>query len=204
MMSGGAFSSPTLAEIAGRVQLLVQTRLSLNGVDLDTGRVLWKQAVPNYRGMNILTPAVHGDTVFTSTYKQDSFLYKVEPANGGYTVREIWRNKVKDYMSTPVVIGDFAHLHLANQRFTCLDLRTGESRWTTEPFGKHWSMAVRDGKTLALDERGELHLVQANPERFELLDSREIATSPTWGHVAVAGNQVFVRELEAVSAYRWP
>ena len=64
-------------------------------------------------------------------------------------------------------------------------------------------MATRGDKILALDERGNLHLLRANPDKFELLDSKEVTKSPAWAHVAVAGDQVFVRELKAITAYGW-
>ena len=54
-----------------------------------------------------------------------------------------------------------------------------------------------------MDEQGELLLVRANPEKFELLDSRHISEDPTWAHLAVSGDELFVRELNALAAYRW-
>ena len=96
-----------------------------------------------------------------------------------------------------------AYLHLGNNRLTCLDLEAGEDRWTSRPFGKYWSKAVQGDKIVALDESGELHLVRASPEKLEILDSRQVSDSETWGHLAVAGDEIFVRELEAVAAYRW-
>ena len=88
-------------------------------------------------------------------------------------------------------------MHLGNRRLDCIDLATGESRWRTESFGRYWSMAWQGDKILALDERGELLLIRADPERFELLDRREIGSEESWGHVAVAGERVFVRERES-------
>ena len=199
VMESGAFSSPALATLAGRRQVLVQARVHLHGVDPETGEVLWTQEVPNYRGMNILMPTTFGDTVFTSTHRIDSFAYQVSKAG----VKPLWTNKAKGYMSTPVILDGYAYLHLTNQRFTCINLRNGETTWTTEPFGQYWSMAVRNGKILALDEGGKLLLIRANPEKFELLDSKEIANTTTWGHIAVAGDEIFVRELTGVAAYRW-
>jgi len=201
--TSGAFSSPVLATIAGREQLLVQTRLELVGLDPEDCQVLWRQPVPHFRGMNILTPLAWGDSVLTSSYRNGTYLYSLEKEGNGFQVAESWNYKSPGYMSSPVVVGDHAYLHLQNQRLTCLDLATGESRWTSTPFGKYWSIAVRGDKILALDERGELHLIRANPERFELLDTRKIASAPTWGHVAVTGDEVFVRELEAIAAYRF-
>ena len=103
-------------------------------------------------------------------------------------------------MSAPVVKDRYVYLHLANQRMTSLEIENGE--WTSEPFGQYWSMVLRGDKILALDERETLHLMRANPDRFELLDSKDLTKSPSWGHLAVAGDEVFVRELSAITAYR--
>jgi outer membrane protein assembly factor BamB len=55
-MSEGAFSSPVMATIQGRRQLVVQSREVLAGLDLETGAQLWSTPVASFRGMNILTP----------------------------------------------------------------------------------------------------------------------------------------------------
>lgn len=203
IMSSGAFSSPVVAEIGGRRQLVVQTRQVLHGVDPETGELLWSQPVPNFRGMNILTPTVHGDGVLTSGYRQRTFFYRIEPADGGLRAVEAWTEKGQAYMSSPVVLDGHAYLHLANGRLTCIDLATGERRWTSEPMGKYWSMVVQGDKILALASDGALHLIRADPEAFRLLDSRTVSDQQTWGHLAVAGDELFVRELEGVAAFRW-
>ena len=203
-MSGSAFSSPLIATIAGHRQAVVQTRKQLCGVDLQTGDVLWSHDIEAFRGMNILTPTVIDNTVFTSSYGGGSFLFEVKGSKAdGFEVTKLWRNKVQGYMSSPVVIDGFVYLHLRNQRFACINLETGEETWVTTPFGKYWSLIAAGDRILALDERGELLLIRANPAKFELIDRREVATRPTWAHVAVAGNQVFVRELDAMSVFNW-
>lgn len=63
-------------------------------------------------------------------------------------------------------------------------------------------MAQKD-RILALDQRGELLLIRATPEKFDPVDSRKISDQETWGHPAVCGEQVFVRELKPISAYGW-
>ena len=64
-------------------------------------------------------------------------------------------------------------------------------------------MVWRQDRILALDGEGTLYLFAANPERFELLDEREVAQASTWGRLAVSGDELFVRELEAVFSLRW-
>lgn len=204
IMSNGAFSSPLLAEVAGAKQLIVQTREELVGLDPETGKTLWKQMVPSFRGMNILTPVVFGDAIFTSSYQNKSWLYRLTKGANGIAVEQAWENTAQGYMSTPVVIDGHAYLHLGNQRFTCINLKTGERTWTSgKPFGKYASLVAQRDRILALDERGILLLIKANPKEFELLSERQISEDETWAHLAVSGNELFVRELNGLAVYRW-
>lgn len=202
-MFGSAFSSPTIAKLADREQLLVQTRTKLAGVDLDEGDVLWSEEIPAFRGMNILTPLPYGDSVFTSSYGGKSFMFEVKADADKLSVADSWQNKVQGYMSSPVVIDGHAFLHLRNQRFCCINLDTGDTTWTTKPYGKYWSLVSNGEKILALDERGELLLIEADPAELKLIDRRKISDDPTWAHLAIAGDEVFIRELNHLVAYRW-
>lgn len=202
---GGAFSSPVVAEIAGTKQLLVQARHVLHGVDPETGDGLWSREIENFRGMMILTPTVVGDAVFTSTYRGRSHLFDVSRSDedGTFTVRERWNQKAAGYMSSPVVADGHAFLHLANGRVDCIDLETGESRWRTrESFGDYWSLAIVGDRILALDESGELILLGTGVEEPDVLDRRRVSDD-SWAHLAVRGDLLVVRSLEAVELYRW-
>lgn len=202
-MWGSAFSSPYWGEAAGKTQLFVQTREKLAGIDPDSGTVLWSQAIPAFRGMNILTPVVQQNQVFTTAYGGKAQMFELRRVGDKLELQEVWTSKVTGYMSTPVVIDGHLYLHLQNQRFTCLEWATGKIRWTTEPFGKYWSLVAQGDRILALDERGELRLIRANPQRFELLDERQISDTPTWAHLAVCGDEVWIRDLHGLKAYRW-
>jgi len=202
-MLGSAFASPTVGTIDGVRQLLVQTRNRLNGVDIESGKVLWSQDVPNFRGMNILTPIVFQDQVFTSSYRNQSYLYNPANKDGTWSVSTSWQSKKPAYMSTPVLKDDHVYMHLQNQRFTCLDLKTGESKWTSEPFGKYSSIILQDDKVLALDQGGELVLFRATPEKFDLLSVHRVSDQETWAHLAARGDQLFVRELNAMTAFEF-
>jgi outer membrane protein assembly factor BamB len=204
MMSGGAFSSPVLATIAGARQLVVQTRLELAGVDPENGNVLWKQEVPTFRGMNILTPVVVGDRVFTSTYQGGSFYFEISQTSGNWQVKELWKNRQQAYMSSPVIIDNHVYMHLRNQRVTCINLDTGKDVWVSEGFGKYWSMIAAGNRILALDETGKLYLLNANAEKFEILDQREVSKQSTWAHLGLCNDQIFVRELKGLSVFQFP
>lgn len=202
-MMSSAFSSPVIATIRGKRQLVAQTRQQLAGLDLDNGTTLWSIQVPAFRGMNILTPTVVGNRILTSSYKNRTFMYAIEKSDGAFRISEAWNLPAQGYMSSPVVIDGFAYLHLGNGRLACIDLEKGEQRWRSKSFGKYWSMAVNRDKVLALDQRGGLVLFAANPEKAMILSKKRVADTETWAHIAVVHEQIFVRELNAVTAWRW-
>jgi outer membrane protein assembly factor BamB len=203
-MWGSAFSSPLLVSHAGQKIIFVQTRSRLAAVRPEDGGILWEQPVAAFRGMNILTPTLYGDNVFTSSYGGKSLLYRLPTTQGG-APELLWSNKKEGYMNSPIVIGDHVYMHLKSQRFTCIDLKTGKETWTTrQTFGKYWSMVAQGDRILALDATdGTLRLIRANPEKYELLDERKVTEEESWAHIAVAGDEVIIRDLENLSVYRW-
>jgi outer membrane protein assembly factor BamB len=203
-MWGSVFSSPIFAALAGQRQLVVQTREKLAGVDPADGKVLWEQPIEAFRGMNILTPVASGDTLFTSTYGGKTTGFKVALAAGQFSVTKAWQHKAQGYMSTPVVIKGVAYTHLKSQRLMALEVESGRELWTSDQsFGKYMSLVAQGDRILALDQRGQLFLFRANQAKFELLDQRKVADAETWAHLAVAGDELFVRELNALTAFRW-
>lgn len=203
-MNGSAFSSPIIADLCGIRQLVVQTRDKLAGLALGDGKVLWEQPVEAFRGMNILTPVVTGNSIFTSTYGGKTILFNIKEDQGTFRSEVAWSLKEQGYMCSPVVVDGVAYEHLKNQRAMAVDLISGKQLWSSdERFGKYWSLVANGDQILALDQRGSLILFKANPAKFDLVDQRKISDSETWAHLAVAGNEIYVRELNALVAWRW-
>lgn len=203
-MNGSAFSSPIVATLAGRPQIIVQSREKLAGLDPASGAPLWETPVEAFRGMNILTPVVFNDGVFTSTYGGRSLWLKVADTNGSLQATEGWSQNEQGYMSTPVVIGNHAYHHLRSQRLVCFDLRSGEEKWTSdEKFGKYMSLVAQGDRLLALDQRGLLYLIAASPDRLNILSERKVSTEETWGHLAVVGRDLFIRDLNGLARWHW-
>jgi len=204
-MMGSAFASPVFARLAGNDQVVVQTRTKLAGVDRETGKELWAKEIPSFRGMNILTPVPHGDDgVFTSTYGGNTRLLKIKSDGGKHATEDAWSLKYEGNMTTPVVVGGHAYVLGKDRRLLCVSLETGKEAWRTdESFGEYWSLVANKDKILALDNRGSLYLLKANPKEYDPLDKRKVADSETWAHVAVCGDEIFVRDLNGLSAWRW-
>ncbi|MBP3956538.1 PQQ-like beta-propeller repeat protein [Gemmata sp. G18] len=202
---GSAFSSPVFAKLAGADQVVVQTRTKLAGVERDTGKELWAKEVPSFRGMNILTPVpVGADGILTSTYGGNTRLVRVKSADGKFDTSDAWALRYEGYMSTPVVVDGHAYVLGKDKRLVCVDVKTGKEAWSTDDrFGDYWSLIANKDRILALDSRGILYLLKANAKEFDLIEKRKVAESETWAHLAVCGNEIFIRDLNGLSAWRW-
>lgn len=219
-----AFSSPILATLAGREQLIVQSRTHLSGVDPATGSVLWTQPVPAFRGMNILTPLVNGDAVFTSAYGSRGFLYQVLASTSdasdapapAFTVTEAWTSRAQGYMTSPVLVNGHAYLFLRSNRFTCVDLATGKDTFISGPTGdEYWSLVNQSDRILSLSNTGKLRLIEANPGAYTVLGELDLVEGPSWAHLAVTsplatddtpltqGADLFIRSQTALHAFHW-
>jgi outer membrane protein assembly factor BamB len=203
-MSGSAFSSPIIATLAGRRQIVVQGREKLAGLDPADGKTLWETPVASFRGMNILTPVIFQDGVFTSTYGGRSQWLKIAGAPDALAATEGWSQNEQGYMSTPVIIGSHAYHHLRSQRLVCFELTTGKEEWTSsEKFGKYVSLVAQGEQVLALDERGLLYLIAASPAQLNILSERRVSEEETWAHLAVVGQDLFIRDLKGLAQWRW-
>jgi outer membrane protein assembly factor BamB len=193
------------ARLAGKDQVVVQTRTKLAGVDRETGVELWAKDIPSFRGMNILTPVPHGDDgVFTSTYGGNTRLLKIRRDGDKYAAEDVWSMRYEGNMTSPVVVGGHAYVLGKDRRLLCVNLETGKEAWgTDERFGEYWSLVANHDKILALDQRGILYLLKASPKEYELLDKRKIAGSEAWAHLAVCGGELFVRDLTGLTAWKW-
>ncbi len=199
-----AFSSPMLTTVNGQRQLLVQTREKLCGVDPANGTVLWSQVIKAFRGMNIQTPVIEGNRLFTTAYQGVSQAWDLSTSAGSPGVALAWEEKAEGYMSTPVVVGGKVYLHLRNKKFTCLDLATGKAEWTTDrKFGEYWSLISQGKRLLTLDQNGSLYLIDADPAAFHMVAEKKVSESETWAHLAVDGDLVVIRALDKVLAFRW-
>ncbi len=201
--NSSVFSSPAIANIAGQRQLLIQGRDKMIGVNLESGEEVWSQVTPAFRGMSIITPTVFDNSLLVHNYQNPTLMIAVTKSRGqGFTLSERWKNKARGYMTTPVVVDGHAYTFLQNQRFACIELKTGEVKWSSEKFAKYASLIANDNRILALTSSGDLVLYAANTDRFELIDRRNVA-SDSWAHLAVRGGDVVVRTIDGLIAFNW-
>jgi outer membrane protein assembly factor BamB len=198
-----ALSSPVIASLSGERQLVVQTRTRLCGVNLENGSLLWSQPIEAYRNMNILTPTVIGNRLFTAAQRGQSHCFEVRREDGKWLCREVWNQKSQAYMSSPVTDGQTIFMHSSSERLVALDAATGKVLWTGSPMGKYQSLVRNGASMLVLNNEGELLLVGPNREQLSIIDKRKVADD-SWAYLGVFDGGLIVRDLNALKIYRYP
>ena len=197
-----AFSSPIIATLAGVRQMVVQTRSRLCGVNLANGEVLWSEPIETFRNMNILTPTIIDNKVFTAAHSGRSHMFTVDHDNGQWTVKELWNQKTQAYMSSPVIMDRTIYLHAKSERLTALDVDTGAILWTSRPMGKYQSLVHNQRRILSLDSTGQLRLIKPNREELEIVQTRKVADD-AWAYLGITDDGLLIRDLNILRYFRF-
>ena len=75
----------------------------------------------------------------------------------------------------------------------CLDARTGQRRWAKRGLGKG-SLIYADGMLIVLGERGQLVLLEANPDEYrELAPPHPVLSGRSWTPPALSDGRLYLR-----------
>lgn len=156
--------------------VLVPTRLQTFGLDLSTGKVLFETRFGS-RGPSVVAAMPlelsTGEVFLTASYGEGSKL--IRPRADGVDVLYEGSESIESQYATGVLINDlfFGCSGREDRRsgtFRCVDLRNDKVLWTTDEIGV--ASVITDGERLLVTELdGAIHLVRANPEKFELIES---------------------------------
>jgi outer membrane protein assembly factor BamB len=200
------YSSPQVATLAGRRQVLLFDAGGLGGYDLRTGEQLWQYAWETWEDMNIIQPLVIDDNrVFISSETTNGCaMLEITRAGSEFTVKAVWSNKyLGAKYANPVRMGNSIY-GLSNGWLVCLDVNTGERRWRGKWYGQGQMLGVA-GTLLIQSESGELVLVPADPKSYREIDRLRVFDAPrTWNTPALAGRQLFLRNDIEMVCYELP
>lgn len=202
---GPAYGSPVAADLAGSRQIVTLTRNTLSGFEATRGRLLWQTRFHTAYEQNCLTPLVSGDRIMISGYMRPTAAYRIGRTGSRYEAVEEWRSdRLKMYMSSPVLHRD--HLFGLDQtgKLVCLEARTGSVRWTGGEFGEYASITRVGDQLLVCDEGGELAVVAADPAAYQEAVRLRLSDQPIWAHLAIVPGMLYVKDRSRLLAYELP
>jgi outer membrane protein assembly factor BamB len=201
-------ATPTAATIHGVRQIIFFAKEGLAAVTPKDGKVLWRQPYP-FSVSTAASPIVFQDIVYCSAgYGVGSGAYKIEKKGNAWSAKEIWRkegNDVANHWSTPVckdgyLYGMFQFKNYGDGPVKCVDIRTGEIKWSKEGFGPG-NVIMSGDRVLALSDKGELVLFSASPDGYKELARADVLSGKCWSTPTLAGERIFARSTTEAGAF---
>ena len=196
-----SYSSPMLATIAGRRQILVFSASRLMGITPERGEVLWEFPWKTQYDVNASQPLVIGNRIFISTgYGTGAAMIEIVSEAGRLAARELWRtNRMKNQFTSSVYHEGFIY-GLDEAILACLDAATGKPMWKGGRYG-YGQVMLAAGHLIVLTEAGELVLVRATPEAHTEVAKFAAIEGKTWNHPAITDGVLLVRNISEMAGF---
>jgi outer membrane protein assembly factor BamB len=214
-------ATPIVATIQGVRQVIFATTSGLVSLDRNTGSFLWKFTYP----FSPITTSMGASPVFysnivycTAAYGRGAAAARVTFTNSAWTVSQLYYkhegpNPPLYYSSiwmTPVCFQGYIYSLAGNNGFTfltaplsCIELSTGNLMWTTTNFGMGGLILV-NSNILALNETGQLVLIQPNPNaytelaRFQAFQFDDSTHGKCWNSPSFSDGHIYARSTREV------
>ncbi len=200
----GSYSTPVLATVAGREQILVVNQRSIAGHLPASGEMLWR--VPwDHPGEKVTPPLLVGDDrlLVSAGYGAGSRLLRLRQDDGSLAVEEVWRSPRLKSKFASMVLHRGTVYGLDDGVLTALDLESGERLWKGGRYG-HGQLILVDDRLLIQTERGEVVLVDASPTEHRELARMQALRGKTWNPPALAGRHLLVRSHRQAACFELP
>lgn len=176
------------------------------GVDIVTGKLLWKVDFKNQQGLNLTDVVVKdGHVLITSDYGKGSILVRLKKSGSTFIPETLWESKLMDNHHGGIILHD-GYLYgsgTSSRGWFCLDFLTGRQMWN-QTRGKG-SITYAEGMLYLLDERsGVMSLIKASPEKNEPMGEFTVpkgGESMYWAHPVISGQRLYVRHWDKVFVY---
>ncbi len=192
-------ATPVLRTINDNPQVIFFMQSGLISVRPDDGKELWRTPFP-FRVSSAASPVVENDLVYCSAgYGMGAGLFRV---NDTATPEKIWTkpNRLMNHWSTPVVVdghlyGIYKVKKYGKAPLQCVELKTGEIKWSQNNFGPGNCILVGD-KLAVLSDAGALVVVKASPDQYTELARQKVLKGKCWSTPAFSDGKIYIRSTE--------
>jgi outer membrane protein assembly factor BamB len=193
----GSWTTPVVAEVKDRTELVMTWPGVVKSYDPDTGKLLWSCRGLEKDGAKdrlvYTSPLVTPDVVVAMAGFGGAAIGVKTGGTGDLTdTHRLWRvAKNPQRIGSGVVVGDYVYA-VDEPGVRCLELKTGKTVWEERVNGGIWSSIVHAGGRLyVVSQNGETVVFAAKPE-FELI-ARNPLKETTRASIAVSDGELFIR-----------
>jgi len=199
-----AYCTPLLVKLPTRKLLVTHTEKHIIAVDAETGQFLWSQEQTNEYAVHANTPIFHDNSLFCfSGYGWGSV--KLDLNADGSKITRAWVNKKFDSrIGGAVLVNGYIYgSGDQNRQWQCIDWKTGEQKCETKAIGPG-NIIYSDGLFYCYSDRGELALVEAKPEGFNVISKTKLVlgSAQHWAHLVINKGRLYLRHDNTLIAYK--
>jgi outer membrane protein assembly factor BamB len=197
----GSWSTPAMATLAGRDELIMSWPSILKSYNPRTGDLLWTcrglERDQGTSGLVYTSPLVSPEVIVAmGGFNGPSLAVRTSGTGDVTETQRLWRVRSgPQRIGSGVIVGP--HIFMVNEpgTFQCLELQTGKELWT-ERLGKGiWgSLVYADGRLYVTNLEGETLVLAAQPT-FEIL-GRNPLNERTLASIAVSDGALFIRTYQ--------
>ncbi len=202
---GPAYGSSMVVELEGVRQVVTFTQENLVGVSAETGQLLWRRPYTTPSTTTSQTPNIYQNDVIEAGRGNGITRFRVVREGNAWATENVWHtDEVSSHMSNGVVVDGvlFGLSHLNSGQYFGLDLDTGQVLWTSPPRQADNAAIQYAGTTIfSLEADAELVVFPTSRTGFEPVQRYEVATSATWAQPTLAGNRMFVKDVESLTLW---
>ena len=195
----------TLITVDGQTQLVAFGGGTVNGLDPDTGALLWTHPHDPGNDFNFMAPLWGDDNILfvSSAYKTGSRALKLTRDADRTMVEELWVDPQLQFMFlNPIRVGDFVYGtdgSFGPSFMTAVHVATGEGAWQARGFARG-SLVHADDKVIIMDEDGDLALARMTPSGLTVLARTTIFETTAWTAPTLIGTTLYARDREKIVA----
>ncbi len=183
-----SYSSPVIAEVAGKKQLLISGQRSVTSYDPETGKQNW--STPCRWDVTCGTMVWNDELVFASGGYPVPYTVAIK-ADGSGT--KVWENNQKCYEQSMIVVGDYLYGLTDNGVCYCWAAADGKEMWKGRMQGPVSASPVLAGGNLYFtSEKGSTFVVKPDPDSFQLLATNKLGDS-TYGTPSIVDGKIYTR-----------
>lgn len=175
-----AFSTARVITCQGRTQVVVPGAMATMAYDPFSGKELWRVI---HGGANASCPPLFRDGVlFFNSGDVTNRLFAVRPdGKGDITKTHVKWSTMRGVPSRPSVLLSGQAIYMVSNAgvASCVDIATGETRWTRRITGKYSASPVLvDERVFCFEEeQGVCHVFSADPREYRRLATNKLAAS---------------------------